>query len=841
MSLEILNNKNSELFNSKILSIDKLNGNLENIKGIKSFNEISYETKFGESQKCITTKGDFYSSNMDLNTLFNDISNRSNEKFFFYYQKYALENPSVDLGISPTTLGTITTSYIPPKYYDYQLGTEKKRAQVIVELNRRACNIDLKSIGAEYILNPENQEISFSLKYIYTDYLDKRNFDNNGEFTIDKEYNAIIVKTSDPNAFLSITDKLSFKAQVLNKIISLFTKKLQESTEGKTLKFLYEKMPDIVAKEILNRLFQEMGISMTKSKDGENEVNNPVENLLWKHIEILSNYDDKGVFSWTKDSSGALINLFKVFKDGQFLFQSFQKNQTLIKRIFNNMNRASFVNGRETSNKTVFANFINALCIHNKFNGLRILAKEFIIGKDYAISSGRIFQKEKDNEFFLQQLKKKIEKKTIYTPAIVPGNPGTSDEVTSYELTEDDNGNLYHPMDIVRIKYSDKNDGSFTLVSAMTIKAFAEERDQQLREDAIRIGFDALGIILGIVFFPAGGVIAVTSTVLGIGLAAIDIGFITNRENILLEHGGKEFLESWDKIYFVGGIALASITIIEQVFAKSVFSYLNAIKNKSPLLEVYEKSLGQILLEREILTFAGNTLKANTEISVKILAYNSKEISKATGNIFDSSKNLLPLYEKGAILVEVGEKEYALVYKGEKLIQGNYSNEKYVKNFYKEIKKIYQNPTELTKTLTNLWEAKSYQLIEILDHRGSPIGEFDEVFHNKRIFVEDKSAQGLLQNINPKTGKPWQTFESWASKQIFEKTYNRIKALEVAKSTRARLPDGLTPDVAAIRGIRKLEFQILETDIEIQKAVNNEMQRLKKEFPHWEFTAKFGK
>jgi len=833
MSLEILNNKNNNLFDSKILSLDKSLGALENIKGMKFFNEISYETKFGVSQKCIATQGDFYIANMDINILFNDISNRTNEKFFFYYQKYALENPTVDLGTSPTTLSTITTSYTPFKYYEYQYGSEKKRAQITVELNKRPCYVDLKNVGVEYILAPENKEINFILKYIYTDYLDKRNFDENGEFTIDKEYNAIIIKTADPNAFVSMYDKLGFEPQAKSRIISLFVKAVQKTTDGKSLKFIYENMPNFVIEELLNNLFQEIGISINNKKNGENEINNTVEDLLWKHLEILSNYDDEGIFSFTRDSSGALLNLLKVFKNSQFLFQNFQKNQTLVKRIFNNLNSTSIINGTEWSNKTLFANFITALCIDNTFEGLRMLDKEFIIGKDYSVSSGSIFQDEKDNEFFLQQLKKTEEKVTTSAHESL-------NEYTKTSLQETEDGNLYHPMDIVYIKYADIKEAPFPYVSAITIKAFAEERNQQLRADAIRIGFDVLAIVLAVAFLPAGGALGITAETIGIGLALADIGITANKEDILLEPGGKEFLEYWDRVYLVGGLVLVPVALVEQVFAKSVFCYLEALKSSSPLLNVYEKSLGKILLEREILTFTGNTLKSNTEISVNILAYNSKEIAKATGNVFDSSKNLLQLYEEGAILVKIGENEYALVYKGEKLIQG-ISKDKYLQSFYRELKKSYSNPSKLLNTLTKIWESKSYQLIEILDHRGSPIGEFDEIFHNKRIFVEDKSAQGLLQNINPKTGKPWQTFESWASKQIYDKTYNRIKALEIAKLTRARLSNGLSPDIATIRKIRRLEFQILETDIEIQKAVNSEILRLKKEFPDWEFTAKFGK
>ncbi|MFY1045385.1 hypothetical protein [Chryseobacterium sp. GP-SGM7] len=130
---------------------------------------------------------------------------------------------------------------------------------------------------------------------------------------------------------------------------------------------------------------------------------------------------------------------------------------------------------------------------------------------------------------------------------------------------------------------------------------------------------------------------------------------------------------------------------------------------------------------------------------------------------------------------------------------------------------------------------------KMTDHTKGFVRQREEIFHNKKNFVEDKSAEELLKNINPKTGKPWWTFEKWAEKHVYLKTYKRIKALEVAKSTRARLPDGLSPNIEIIRDIRKLQFHVLETDIGVQNAVHNEILRLKKEFPDWEFTAKFGK
>lgn len=149
------------------------------------------------------------------------------------------------------------------------------------------------------------------------------------------------------------------------------------------------------------------------------------------------------------------------------------------------------------------------------------------------------------------------------------------------------------------------------------------------------------------------------------------------------------------------------------------------------------------------------------------------------------------------------KRKFALAYKGEIVAQGNRYDKAYQKTLM-ELKRASHDIKKIKNILEDVWQSKSFQLIEIFEHRGSPIGEFDHIFHNKRIFVEDKSAQGLLKNINPQTGKPWQTFESWANKQVYEKTYNRIKALEVARKTRARLPDGLSPDIAIIIDIRNL-------------------------------------
>jgi RHS repeat-associated protein len=130
--------------------------------------------------------------------------------------------------------------------------------------------------------------------------------------------------------------------------------------------------------------------------------------------------------------------------------------------------------------------------------------------------------------------------------------------------------------------------------------------------------------------------------------------------------------------------------------------------------------------------------------------------------------------------------------------------------------------------------------VEIVDKRGAPLGEFDEIDLSKSCFVEDKSAKGLARP-HPKTGKPVQTPEDWAAKQVGKKTRVRIENLKKADATRAT-KGGSTdvPSLDEIKDIKKLHFRIESDDPAVQRAVQREMEQLKADYPDWDFTAEFG-
>jgi hypothetical protein len=134
-----------------------------------------------------------------------------------------------------------------------------------------------------------------------------------------------------------------------------------------------------------------------------------------------------------------------------------------------------------------------------------------------------------------------------------------------------------------------------------------------------------------------------------------------------------------------------------------------------------------------------------------------------------------------------------------------------------------------------------FKEVEIINSKGSPVGEFDEIDLRRGIFFEDKTAKGLNM-INPKTGKLAQTPEQFVNKQIIQKTRARINNLfGTASATRPTV--GGTPSVPSIdelRGIKEFVFRLEGDTPELKQAVEMGLNTLRKEFPDFQFNAEFG-
>ena len=109
--------------------------------------------------------------------------------------------------------------------------------------------------------------------------------------------------------------------------------------------------------------------------------------------------------------------------------------------------------------------------------------------------------------------------------------------------------------------------------------------------------------------------------------------------------------------------------------------------------------------------------------------------------------------------------------------------------------------------------------------------ELDEVDLYNKVIYEDKNASKLYMD-NPDFP---QTEQQWAEKQIFNKGKNRVEAL---KQNEFRLFDKDSDDLnfkEEVQEIRSFVFRINADTPELRKAVQIQLERLKKLFPDYNF------
>ena len=135
--------------------------------------------------------------------------------------------------------------------------------------------------------------------------------------------------------------------------------------------------------------------------------------------------------------------------------------------------------------------------------------------------------------------------------------------------------------------------------------------------------------------------------------------------------------------------------------------------------------------------------------------------------------------------------------------------------------------------------------VEIINSKGVPLGELDGLDLKNGIIYEDKTVKGL-DIINPKTGKPQQTAQKWANKQIYEKTKNRISNINDAVDT--KLPGGVSipegsniPSIEQIKDVKNFVFRLEGDSPELREAMTDVLVKLSTEFPDYTFKVEYTK
>lgn len=419
------------------------------------------------------------------------------------------------------------------------------------------------------------------------------------------------------------------------------------------------------------------------------------ENLLTRlevinHYHLLFNRDEN---SWFLDSSSALVKILSILANDNYLINYYNQNPSVLKETYSAIDGESKYEGITMRNRTIFTSILTEM-MHRYPIKERFVNSTFMYEKNKYLLDSNVLS---INDEFIDKIFLK-QKENITTTKKIPGRYRRDGEAGYYEPehTEvsseirDLHSGYYHPLDLINFMY----EGELMVVPAIFIKSISDENEWKEIMLNIRIGINVIALAIGIASLGSASPFLLALAYTDIAYSVIDTGVALAEEELQKTEEGRAFLDAWTKVTL--GVAVANAPLlIRTIFTNGARLFLKATQATK---DAIGKMMVKVILEQEILTFAGNTVKATTSVEIKILEYNSQTISKATAFAFGRYDNILPLYEKGSVLVEIGEKEYALAYKGEKLIQGT-PNDKYLLKFNQELKKTFKNPEKLKDLL----------------------------------------------------------------------------------------------------------------------------------------------
>ncbi len=520
-------------------------------------------------------------------------------------------------------------------------------------LNKRNCQLE-GSYGYILNFNVEDRRLEAKVQFYYKDTKSFRKDISRtpakNDFTIDKKYVAIELTSYNLIDYVYLIKEIQGNTS-FNKIKTAITKEfvtlLKKTTSNSEINFLYKKAPDFVLRDLKNHF----------------DIK-----TFFTHLTALTKYDTKGIFSGFKDSSNAIINLFKAVGNSKELFQEFRDNPKLLKEIYYNLDGSSIIKEKENDlsirNRTLLSNFLLTLCYQNKLDGLDYRDTTFFIGKNYKFNSNLSNDKESET-YFLQQLKGHT---TTVTKTFATADHKQTQryEVEETKFKKENEGAYYKPFDIVYLIDADSKDQTPYPVPAIFIKSISDEAEWKDINQSIRIGADILAIVLGVLTLGASSPLLLALAAADIALATTDILVAVSEDALMKTDDGRQFLENWNKVSLGLGIITAGPVAIN-AFRKTFTTgaRLLAKATVASTQKFLRTAMLKLILEVNIANFTKNT--------IRIIPY--EEVSRITK--VSTTFKFTKLQKIGVIFVEgetqvanTTQKGIAAIYKGEVIVEG---------------------------------------------------------------------------------------------------------------------------------------------------------------------------
>ncbi|MBO6185308.1 MAG: hypothetical protein J6O88_11585 [Chryseobacterium sp.] len=409
-----------------------------------------------------------------------------------------------------------------------------------------------------------------------------------------------------------------------------------------------------------------------------------------EHLKILTDVDNTGWFSWTRDTSSLLITVLAMFRDYDKVVDYLNENPKFVNEIYDNLNGHSEILGQPISNRILFASTLNLFTQQDQDaktkvtnvltnNGNYFIESNILELNDTLNTIKGIVSFDWDFDYkdaiFLQQ------KRTVTT--IIEqqetdefGKGGTTREETRTENEDIDPGYFYNPMSPVI--YLDK-EGNSHLVTALFVKAIADEKEWAEVMHHIRIGGDIFALIIGVMTLGTTSGFSALA-IADLTLASVDLALMNEDvQKWLSDQGsaGKWFVENWNLIYAFVGAGIMSVVVMEGILihGPALLDNIRSIKNTPSNYRSFITQLDELV--KEVSKYESKLIRERNieEVIVTAKQNSSGLIKKILKTIFSESTETFlrgaaeNLVEKGFSIIKKGE-DYIVSYKGVEILKG---------------------------------------------------------------------------------------------------------------------------------------------------------------------------
>ncbi|RVU91096.1 hypothetical protein EH230_09400 [Flavobacterium columnare] len=583
----------------------------------------------------------------------------------------------------------IINNNIPFTYKDEYGKTNTSFLQA--RLNKRIDAIDY-DWGFSIQIDAKSKLIFAQLSLYYVNTAKFRNkvtaTPNPNDFTVNDQYRGIVFQSENLTDFaylVNAIDPSQFEF-IKNKIKTKFVDAIQKAKNEDEIVFLFENTPNWIAENF-------------KSDE------------LINYLKTILSYDIEGWFSGYIDGSCAFINVLRGFNTLDKwvdLYHFFKQNPEFVKKAYHGLDSTSIWEGVKQTNKTIFASFLTSLCyavMDSEKVAIEPPTKTFYLGDGYTINTSALGALDfNDTQYFLKQERTKL-------VGMIPIANSWFYPVTYDEDLE--KGAYYDPMQMVQVYNVAQK--TVMVVPAIFLHDTASRDELAHIMKAVRIGVNVFTIAVSIASLGSASPLIALAAAADITLATADTIFALAEDQL-----SKEFVETWSKIYLVGGAATAGPVLLNSVF-KGGMKILNGTA-KAEFKNFVRTFVFKVVMEKNIANFTKSTIKEILFVEQAIIADGIRiEFSEIT-----RLQNAGATFIKG-IGFDGKIKEYAVIYKGEEIASGT--------------------AKEVRETLRDVWNASGSKLIEVLDKL--PITrKFKNVTY--KIVREENYIEWIIKDSNLK-------------------------------------------------------------------------------------------